>query len=1654
MVNNRYENGIIFSVLMLSTVLVGMTMLTAVALAAPVSTIVVTASNPSPQVNQTISIIATAMDNGSISSSLNGTMQFLANGISFGSAPIISGIAGTTFTTATPGTVTIIAEFNGTQGSTTVVFIEPALSLSANPTTVTVGTATNVVFTVSPALSGATVILSGAVVSISGTTDASGSATISVNATGAGTITATASMSGYTSGTKNITAGLPALTVSANPKNVTVGTATNVIFTVSPALSGATVTLTDKATGSGTIDASGSVTISVNATGTGTITATASMSGYTNGIANITAGLPALTVSTNTSLVTVGNVTNVTFTVSPALSGATVTLTDKATGTGTIDASGSVTISVNATGAGTITVTASMTGYTSGKTMVTAGLPALTVSANPKNVTVGTPTNVIFTVSPALSGATVTLTDKATGSGTTDANGSVNISVNATGAGTITVTPGMTGYTGVPIFLAAIIAIDITPPESITNLTMVNNGTSWIEWNWTNPIADFSYVAIWINNGWHNASVGANLFNTSGILSLLPGTEYTIATHTVDASGNVNSTWITLNSSTLPNTPVSTSPINLTLSLGSLVTFPNVTVAGNTVEANDDGGHPLSASYILAGAYHNISTTANYSTPVTVSVKYTLPTGYKDSDVRLYHWNYLTGQWENVTISSGSGMVTGLVSSLSPFVPAIPAKPSITKKDPTGASNESIVTQPMTFNITVDQTANVTWSIDSNPVTNTSNYPANTVISYTKTPSLVGNYNVSVSASNSNGTDTEYWNWSVHSTTYFTGNRIWDGSKPLEFSKTYYWTPQSFSGFYYNAKDDVGTEKLTMTLGDYSSRTIATGALVYSTSPQDVSFTHSAWGTYQVIGFMADKYFAGYTANTSSTNTRPTTDFNGISSLAQGGLHRVLIDDDTKRTIAVGGTYALQDGYVLKAKDIDLNARTMLLSLLKDGAEVDVSPLAAGETYVYTKTVGGVESLPLIMVRFDNVFSGSELQVAFMKGVFQISEDVTTVHTGDQFSNMKISFVDKNVIQMKNSNNIALTKGTTADIMGDLKILVANNDSVVRFALTVDRPSNLEVRSTVYRDSDSPPVTEWTPYNFGMNIGSTSVGFFYDLDDGVGSEKLTLGAPVSGRTIPENGLVYSTSPQEVKFTYTGFGKYQAIGFMADNYFAGYTSNTGISNGIPLLTRPTTDFSGISTISHGSLHKVLIDDDTKRTISVGGTIALQEGYVLKATDIDLNARTMLISLLKDGAEVDVSPLAAGETYVYTKTVGGTESLPLIMVRFESVFSGNELQVAFLRGIFQISDNPTTIQVGNQFGNMKVTSVSSNSITMSNSNTIGLSKNTDNALMGDIRLRIADNDALRFYFAVDVTPEIIANQLVIDAPAKATAGDTIQIKVTAKSVGIANANVNIGTDSGTADKNGIFNYTIPRSLVGTYSINATMTGYDKATKNIVIDKYIDYTLSIQAPSQANQLETITVKVLYNGTAMSGATVSFDNATVGTTDSNGEVAYKLDTSGTHNISASKKSYLSVSRDIEIRALYSEFKAVDINITPSQGFIGEAYLVRSNITNVGTKGDSTLVELIVNSTSVNNKTVTVDAGGKVEVNFTRIETVAGNVTVEIMGQSMIYEAKVNPTNWPLIVVVATVIGAIAIYIATSKGLINLELLKQKFNTLFKKGE
>ncbi|MCK4811616.1 MAG: dockerin type I repeat-containing protein, partial [Methanosarcinales archaeon] len=64
-----------------------------------------------------------------------------------------------------------------------------------------------------------------------------------------------------------------------------------------------------------------------------------------------------------------------------------------------------------------------------------------------------------------------------------------------------------------------------------------------------------------------------------------------------------------------------------------------------------------------------------------------------------------------------------------------------------------------TFNITVDQTVNVTWYINGTIVQDTNT--SVTTASYTNTSAAAGVWNVSAVANNANGTDIQTWIWNV-----------------------------------------------------------------------------------------------------------------------------------------------------------------------------------------------------------------------------------------------------------------------------------------------------------------------------------------------------------------------------------------------------------------------------------------------------------------------------------------------------------------------------------------------------------------------------------------------------------------------------------------------------------------------------------------------------------------------------------------------------------------------------------------------------------------------------------------------------------------------------------------------------------------------------
>jgi len=83
--------------------------------------------------------------------------------------------------------------------------------------------------------------------------------------------------------------------------------------------------------------------------------------------------------------------------------------------------------------------------------------------------------------------------------------------------------------------------------------------------------------------------------------------------------------------------------------------------------------------------------------------------------------------------------------------------PEITAYAPESAVNDS-QGATRTFNITINQTVNVSWQINGTEVQTNENVAA---ASYTNLSAVVGTWNVSAIVNNANGTDMQTWVWTV-----------------------------------------------------------------------------------------------------------------------------------------------------------------------------------------------------------------------------------------------------------------------------------------------------------------------------------------------------------------------------------------------------------------------------------------------------------------------------------------------------------------------------------------------------------------------------------------------------------------------------------------------------------------------------------------------------------------------------------------------------------------------------------------------------------------------------------------------------------------------------------------------------------------------------
>jgi S-layer protein (TIGR01567 family) len=346
----------------------------------------------------------------------------------------------------------------------------------------------------------------------------------------------------------------------------------------------------------------------------------------------------------------------------------------------------------------------------------------------------------------------------------------------------------------------------------------------------------------------------------------------------------------------------------------------------------------------------------------------------------------------------------------------------------------------------------------------------------------------------------------------------------------------------------------------------------------------------------------------------------------------------------------------------------------------------------------------------------------------------------------EIDNVTGRILLTNEDNTITLRKNRSIEIMPGISIKTADSDELRYYIYKeVIEPGIYEIRGSVANGSYT-----WTAENFA--------GFYYDIDVNLGTEALTVELNDGNGSIGEpRGVTYTTTAQPKEFEYYNWGSYSAIGFLGNEYFAGYHESADDDAwSAPILYDVSEDeFS----LADEQLVKILMDEYLNKIVKKGESIKLKEGYELVLKGISDEGRIYL-NLLKDGELVDESFISPSvdsatmrdKTYYYCKDVGSQENVAIIAAHFRTTYKDEDYAMAIVDGIWQISETPLDVSEGTVYGKMTIQTVTSDSIVMDNEdNDITLERKSDIELMPGFHIRTADNETLRYYICRMVTVE---------------------------------------------------------------------------------------------------------------------------------------------------------------------------------------------------------------------------------------------------------------------------------------------------------------
>jgi S-layer protein (TIGR01567 family) len=542
------------------------------------------------------------------------------------------------------------------------------------------------------------------------------------------------------------------------------------------------------------------------------------------------------------------------------------------------------------------------------------------------------------------------------------------------------------------------------------------------------------------------------------------------------------------------------------------------------------------------------------------------------------------------------------------------------------------------------------------------------------------------------------------------------------------WNSSDFPGFFHDIDKGVGAERLDLNI---IGERVEPGAAQYISSIQDTAFEHKEWGSYRVLCFLGEEYFAGY-----SDDCKIAFPWN---SLGDGNLSKVLIDVTERKTFASNEALPLANGYNLGLSDAEKGVK---VSLYKDGLLKNTTVIQPPADYVYTARIGN-HNTTLIAVNIKSNVRLMPYSYYTVAGIFQVSEKAMPIKVGTTYGMMTLKSNADSELLLINNVSLNLTRNKDIEIIDGIKIKTSNSYRYYIYK-NITAPGPYQLRGTV----SNVMQNQFTWDN------SSFAGFYYDINKNLGVETLTFrptdatptGATLSDQADANNnrGVVYQTHAQPKSFAFKPWGYYYNMSFLGQSYFAGYIEGSGFEDGILWHKSKEPNF-----LANSQLGKVLVDSGEPHMVKSGTSLKLNEGFEARLY-VDDSCNKTLLELYRNGNLTDRDYFTVPHTYVHTKDVGNSRNISILALHVSGVkCTGGK--TCIVDGVFQISDTMTPINSEQQYDKMSIRNVDATgmTITMDNKdNQITLSKNIDVPLMQNIHIKTADQDGtdaapLRYY-----------------------------------------------------------------------------------------------------------------------------------------------------------------------------------------------------------------------------------------------------------------------------------------------------------------------